>query len=516
MKKTLFPIAIIVALVGILVGPAAFAGQDTYTLLRIFSRVLKDIEENYVDVVASDSLIEGAIRGMIDQLHDPHSVYLSKDEYEALRISTEGEFGGIGAQIGLREGAITVISPIAGTPASRSGLLPGDHILMVDSVATKDKSVDVVVKEIRGQPGTRVVLTIRRPALEDTFDVAITRAIIKLDAVPYYGMVTGDVGYVALSTFSRVAEAELQAALDSLFARGAKKIIFDLRLNSGGLLHEGVGVSELFLAKGKDIVATRGRAEAPRVYQSTKTYSYGEFPMITLVDGGSASAAEIVAGALQDWERSLIVGTHTFGKGSVQNVRPLENGGALKLTTARWYTPSGRCIDKPFAEQEADSAAAAREVKVDTTKDNIFLTLGPLQRKMYGKGGITPDLIIEPLPPTKLETEIWSKGYFFDFAVAYKGKHQADIGPDFQVDSAVMREFRTYLRDTRKMEFTDVQFDSSRTTLARRIRQEIFTNIWGQREGYRIRIENDTLVAQAVRMLKEVKSQEDLFRFAGH
>jgi carboxyl-terminal processing protease len=509
MKKFIIPLILVSLIGGFFITSRLWAKPDTYSLLRIFNRVLKEIEENYVDEKPSDTLINGAIEGMIKTLDDPHTIYMSKDEYEQLRISTEGEFGGIGATIGKRNDSINIVSPLEGTPAYQAGLMPGDIVLMVDSISTQGKSVDLVVKEIRGKPGTQVLLTILRPGLADAFDVKITRAVIKLDAVPYYGMIDKEIGYAYLASFSRTADAELKKALDSLFAQGAKKIIFDLRSNSGGLLQEGVSVSELFLSKGKDIVTTKGRREPIQVFKALKSYDYGEFPMVTLVDIGSASAAEIVAGALQDWDRSLIMGTNTFGKGSVQNVIPLDDGGALKLTTARWYTPSGRGIDKPADLQglEEDSI-----VKKDTTKipKKEFITVGPLHRKVFGEGGINPDLTFKPPKPGKLETEAYIKGYFFDFVVKYTAQHK-DIGKDFMADGKVLNEFADYLHG-KKLEFTEAQFDSARTYFAQRLKHDIFADLWGPKEGYRIGVAADSLVIKAAALLKEVKSQKDLFR----
>ncbi|MEO0129744.1 MAG: S41 family peptidase [candidate division WOR-3 bacterium] len=508
MKNKIFiPIIVISIVFAVIITQRVWARTDAYTSLRIFNKILKDVEDNYVDEVNTDSLIRGAINGMLNSLKDPHTQYLTKEEYEQLRMTTEGEFGGIGAQIGTREDKIVIISPIEGTPAYRAGLLPGDHIMMVDSVPTKGKSVDIVVKQIRGTPGTKVLLTIQREGIPEPFTVEITRAVIKLEAVPYYGMVAKDIGYIYLSSFSRIADAEFKNGLDSLFAWGAKKIIFDLRGNSGGLLQEGIAISEFFLSPNKDIVTTKGRIEPPRTFKSQKSYSYGEFPMITLVDGGSASASEIVAGALQDWDRSLIIGTNTFGKGSVQNVIPLEDGGALKLTTARWYTPSGRCIDKPFVDEENSEESVT---KIDSSKKNIYITLN-LKRKVYGNGGITPDIIVEPRKLTKLETDIWIKGYFFDFAVHYTNTHK-DLNKDFVVDNKMLDYFATYLKEKKKMDFTQTQFDSARTSLAERIKQEITLNLFGRKEMYRYRTGVDPLVQKAVELLKEVDTQKELFR----
>lgn len=557
MKKTYILMCLIFFVCGgIFIGQRLWASPDTYSMLRVFNKILKELQDTYVAPVGTDSLMRGAIDGMIDMVRDPHTDFLTREEYSALRESTTGEFGGIGATIGKRDERIMVISPLEGTPAYRSGLQPGDEILNVDGFPTDGKSVDVVVKEIRGDPGTEVVLTIHRSLIDEPFDVKITRAIIKLDAVPYFGMVDDKIGYVYLRNFSISADVELKKALDSLFAMGAEKLVFDLRLNSGGLLNEGLTVSELFLPKGKEIVATKGRNERERVFRSQKTYSYVDFPMVTIVDGGSASASEIVAGALQDWDRSLIVGTTTFGKGSVQNIIPFEDSTALKLTTARWYTPSGRSIDKPVDWDGMDGRVTSaqqrlvdrlqnrldelrNEAKTDGEKrivemieddlfeieDNIytfrvdstrlseqkeFTTLGPLKRKVYGEGGIAPDIVIEPPRLSELETEILTKGLGFDFVVKYTAEHN-DIDSNFEVGDKLLKEFAVYLLE-HEVEFTEKEFEVVKERLRNRLKQEFYTNLWGLKEGYRIRVADDSLVQQAVKMLKEAASSQDLFR----
>lgn len=557
MKKTYILMCLIFFVCGgIFIGQRLWASPDTYSMLRVFNKILKELQDTYVAPVGTDSLIRGAIDGMIDMVRDPHTDFLTREEYSALRESTTGEFGGIGATIGKRDERIMVISPLEGTPAYRSGLQPGDEILNVDGFPTDGKSVDVVVKEIRGDPGTEVVLTIHRSLIDEPFDVKITRAIIKLDAVPYFGMIDDKIGYVYLRNFSISADVELKKALDSLFAMGAEKLVFDLRLNSGGLLNEGLTVSELFLPKGKEIVATKGRNERERVFRSQKTYSYVDFPMVTIVDGGSASASEIVAGALQDWDRSLIVGTTTFGKGSVQNIIPFEDSTALKLTTARWYTPSGRSIDKPVDWDGMDGRVTSaqqrlvdrlqnrldelrNEAKTDGEKrivemieddlfeieDNIytfrvdstrlseqkeFTTLGPLKRKVYGEGGIAPDIVIEPPRLSELETEILTKGLGFDFVVKYTAEHN-DIDSNFEVGDKLLKEFAVYLLE-HEVEFTEKEFEVVKERLRNRLKQEFYTNLWGLKEGYRIRVADDSLVQQAVKMLKEAASSQDLFR----
>jgi len=515
MKKILILLIGISLISGIFIGSSLWAKSDTYTQLRIFNQILKEVQNQYVEELPADSLMKGAIDGMLEVLGDPHTDYLSKQEYEALMISTKGEFGGIGATIGERNDVITVISPLEGTPAYRAGLLPGDGIVKVNGVPTKGKTVDVVVREIRGKPGTKVILTISRTLNDEHFDVEIIRAIIKLDAVPYYGMVSDDIGYVQLRNFSRTADSELKNAIDALFEQGARKLIFDLRLNSGGLLNEGISVSELFLNQNKKVVTTKGRIEGERTYSARKDYGYGDFPLIVLVDGGSASASEIVAGALQDWERSLIIGTNTFGKGSVQHiVGPFEDSTALRITTARWYTPSGRSIDKPADLQGNDISEEITENDSVDIEQKVFTTLGPLKRTVYGDGGITPDIVIKPPEMTKLEIEVLSKGLNFDFVVQYTAVHK-NITGDFQVDDKLLKDFAVYLME-HDIEFTEQTFDSVRTILKKRLRQDVITNVLGLKEGYRVRVETDPLVHEAISMLKEARTLQELFRIANN
>jgi carboxyl-terminal processing protease len=231
--------------------------------------------------------------------------------------------------------------------------------------------------------------------------------------------------------------------------------------------------------------------------------------MITLVDGGSASASEIVAGALQDWDRSVIIGKPTFGKGSVQHIMPFEDSTALRITTARWYTPSGRSIDKPFDEDESDAEAADDTIE---TEKKVFTTRGPLKRKVYGEGGITPDIIVEPPVLTRFETAILTGQHNFDFVVHYTARNE-NIERDFEVSDDLLREFVVYLME-KDVEFTEAEFDSARAWIKRRLKQDIVTDLWGLKEGYRVRVQNDPLVQEAVQMLKEVTSTQDLFRSA--
>lgn len=320
------------------------SGRDgIYKSLDLFIEVLREIEKNYVESVDPKKLIYGAIRGMVRTL-DPHSSFMTKDEYKELIIETKGKFTGVGIEITIKDNVLTVVAPIEGTPAYKAGIKAGDKIIKIDDKSTKDMTLMDAVKHIRGPKGTKVKLTIVREGVNKPLEFVIVRDVIPLKSVRKC-MLTSDIAYVRISNFQSNTTKELKKALIQIEEdRRLKGLILDLRNNPGGLLNQAIEVSDLFLDSGI-IVSTKGR----KVSQNFVAYAHKnlikrDYPIVVLVNGGTASAAEIVAGALQDNKRALIVGTKTFGKGSVQTVIPLSDGSALRLTTARYYTPSGRCI----------------------------------------------------------------------------------------------------------------------------------------------------------------------------
>ncbi len=318
--------------------------DDTYKELRMFTDVLDIVEKNYVDSVDSKELIRGAIKGMISTL-DPHSSYLLPDAYKELQIDTHGEFGGLGIVITKVEGIITVISPIEGTPAFRAGIEAGDKIIKVDGENTMDMALEEAVKKMRGPKGSKVIITIIREGLEKPRDFTIIRDIIPLKSVRFFSLKDG-YGYIRITNFRDKTTEDLGKALKKLESRKVplQGLILDLRHNPGGLLDQAVKVADLFLEKGS-IVSIKGRFKAHnKVYMAHPDKVKRTYPIIVLINGGSASAAEIVAGALQDHGRALISGTQSFGKGSVQAIEPMRDGSGLKLTIARYYTPSGSSI----------------------------------------------------------------------------------------------------------------------------------------------------------------------------
>jgi carboxyl-terminal processing protease len=318
--------------------------KDSYEGIETFTNILSIIQKNYVDEVPTKQLIEGAINGMLASL-DPHSAYLTPDLYKELQVDTKGSFGGLGIEITNRNGVLTVVSPIEDTPAYRAGVKAGDQIMKIDGDFTKDMSLVDAVKKMRGPKDTKVTLTLKRENLPELFDVTLTREIIKIQSVKSK-MLDKGYGYTRVTQFQERTDDDLERALKQLDkeAGGLQGLVLDLRNDPGGLLTQAVKVADLFLDSGL-IVYTDGRLENQKQkYFAHKPGTWSDFPMIVLVNGGSASASEIVAGALQDHKRALVLGTQTFGKGSVQTILPLDSDSALRLTTARYYTPSGRSI----------------------------------------------------------------------------------------------------------------------------------------------------------------------------
>ena len=327
---------------GFLAGASKPAeGEDEYSYLKLFTDVLKIVKENYVEEPNIKKLIYGALSGMVSSL-DPFSAFFPPDKYKEFMEETEGEFGGVGIEISLEKGRPVVVAPIEGTPAFKAGLRAGDIILAVDGEDTFGKSLLEIVKKIRGKPGTRVRLTIMRKGLDKPITVEIKRAVIKIESVKY--VKHGDIGYVKLTQFQHYTSRDLRKALKDLFSQGVKGLVIDLRNNPGGLLSEAVKVSDLFLPEGKLIVYTKGRRDEEKYYAKEPALVPPGMPVVVLINRGSASASEIVTGALQDHHRAIIVGEKSFGKASVQNIIPLEDGSAIKITVAYYYTPSGRLI----------------------------------------------------------------------------------------------------------------------------------------------------------------------------
>jgi carboxyl-terminal processing protease len=357
---------------GVGLGVVFFGGQglnkvsavsrDAYEGLEAFTNVLAIVQKNYVEEVGTQKLVEGAINGMLGAL-DPHSAYLTPESYKELQVDTEGSFGGLGIEITVRDGVLTVVSPIEGTPASRAGVKAGDQIIKIEGELTKDMTLVEAVKKMRGPKGSKISISVRREGVPQLIDFSLTREVIKVQSVRSHSLEKG-YGYVRLAQFQDRTSVDLEGALSRLTQENGKLegLVLDLRNDPGGLLSQAVKVSDMFLDSGM-IVYTEGRLDNQKQKYFAHPGGHTDFPMVVLVNSGSASASEIVAGALQDHGRAVVLGTQTFGKGSVQTILPLENGAALRLTTAMYFTPNGRSIQVT---------------------------------------GITPDIVIENLTPTQV------------------------------------------------------------------------------------------------------------------
>jgi len=393
-------------LVLLLLSSAAWAKEDsatklgnTYDRLKIFSEILSLVETNYVEEVNMDQLVEGAIRGMMKTL-DPHTSYLNAESFRDMQVETSGKFGGLGIEISMRKGILTVVSPIEDTPAWKAGIQSGDKIIKIEDQSTLDMTLSEAVTQLRGEIGTPVTITIFRDKVETPFDVTLVRDVIKMRSVRNK-LYNGDIGYISIRSFAKTTTTDLDAAIVSLEDQGITKLILDLRNNPGGLLNQAVEVADRFLDSENLIVYTKGRSEEQNMRFTTRdTIKRFRLPMVVLVNGGSASASEIVAGALQDLGRAVILGTPTFGKGSVQTIIPLSDGSALRLTTARYYTPSGKVIQENgiqpdiLVENPAPKTDLPESVEEkpdeNPEKENIrkFLREKDLTRHLKGKSSI--------------------------------------------------------------------------------------------------------------------------------
>lgn len=346
MKKAFVIGSLLVVLTLSLGGSVASKGTDsgaTYEQLRLFTEVLSIVQNQYVDEVPPKELIYSAIKGTLRGL-DPHSSFLDPDSYREMQVETSGSFGGLGIEITLKDDILTVVAPIEGTPAYRAGLVTGDRIIRIDGLATKDMQLSDAVKRMRGKPGSKVTISVVREGWAEPRDFEIVREQIRVQSVRTHDLGNG-IAYIRLRQFQEQTPADLDAALEKFSQNGMKALVLDLRNNPGGLLTAAVEVSEKFVDDGKLVVYTEGRVRNQNMrFSAHAKKGYSKLPMVVLVNQGSASASEIVAGALQDWGRAMVVGTQTFGKGSVQTIIPLSDGSGLRLTTAKYFTPKGRTI----------------------------------------------------------------------------------------------------------------------------------------------------------------------------
>jgi carboxyl-terminal processing protease len=488
------------------------ASRDLYGDLDLFVEVLHKVEANYVDPVEPTPLVDGAIKGMLRQL-DPYSQYLDEKAYANIRSAIEGTYGGVGIEVNVRDGYPTVIAPIEGSPAWEAGLRTGDVIVQIDGKSTYSLTVEDAADRLRGAEGTQVRVKVSREGEGEDHEVTLTRRIIERKAVPYAFVAEGGIGYLRLSAFSERTAEETRTMLERLGEQGAKSLVLDLRMNPGGLLDQAVDVTEAFVPRGTMVVYTRGRIRSEdKRYSADEPRPNLQWPIVVLVDGGSASASEIVAGALQDLDRALLVGRTTFGKGSVQRVFPLrEQKAALKLTTALYYTPSGRSINRvahdSLTADEADTADDGGPPSApDTVARPVFHTRAG--RTVYGGGGITPDVTVVPDTLTGLLRRVESRNLAFRFANRWLNTHPQPQ-PDVQAPLP-WAEFLAWLREE-KVEFTDAEAAAQRLVLERAVRREMARRMLGDGAAARVALEGDPVWARACEVLAHARAPRDVF-----
>ena len=499
---------------GLFGGGLQADAQPTEERLRTFAHLLALVEDNFVGEADSEELVEAAIQGMLQTL-DPHSNYLDPHTFTEMKDEQRGKFYGLGIQIN-KPGAdkpLTIIAPIEDTPASRAGLVAGDVIYKIEGELTSELSLHEAVRRLKGDKGTPVTITVRRPSEGSSFDVTLMRDVIPTHSIRVSHMVSPGVGLIRISNFTSKTASELDEAVDELRAKGMDRLILDLRSNPGGLLDQAVQVSQRVLPPGKKIVETRGRvAGSDQDFETKKNGAPLELPLIVLVDRHSASASEIVAGAVQDHDRGLVVGERTFGKGLVQRVIPLRNGAAVALTTAKYYTPSGRLIQRDFTdlddyfldsrdEEDEQESGGPVELADEEIEQEVYYT--DAGRVVYGGGGITPDVIVKSERASALMSRLIRQNMTFNFAVLYADSHP-DLDKSVPLTDADLEQFRQFLT-SKEFAYTDEDFETDRAAIRQQIRAHIAKVLWNEEEEARILAESDPQIQKALTMFDEAR-----------
>jgi len=485
----------------------------TYEGAQLFESVFQRVQNDFVDTVGDSALYRKSVDGMLYELNDPYSTFLPPDRFARLNETTSGNYAGLGLEVDLRDGWLIVVAPVAGGPAERAGIQPGDRIIDIAGKQTKGWTIEEAAKVLRGKSGTFVMLRLERPGISTPIDLKLQRMTIHQSAVRRTSMLSDGVGYIDLKAFSDSTAKELSGAIATLLSRGMKTLVLDMRTNPGGLLTQGVRVSDLFLDPGQKIVSMRGRvADANREYADTAQQRWPQLPLLVLVDGRSASAAEIVAGALQDHDRAVIIGTPTYGKGSAQSVISFGPEGGLKITTARWFTPVGRSITRRLQsdDESDDQLPAIRE---------RFRTDGG--RVVYGGGGITPDVIAGDSTTPVLEGIFLralgaNAGHFrdavTDYALFLKGT-RGITSPDFVVTPAMREEVWKRMKE-RGIDVPRNVYDEAEPLVSRTIGFDIARYVFGSDAEFRRRAAIDKPLQKALELARGAKSERDLLRKA--
>ncbi len=503
-------ILVVSALLGGMYGPSvratAAGASDAQESLRNFSRVLAIVQQNYADPVDVDKLIyNGAIPGMLRGL-DPHSSFFDQRQFSLLREDQHGKYYGVGMQVGPRDGRTVVMAPFVGSPAYKVGIRPGDIILKVDDKPTDGLTTTEVADMLKGPKGTVVKVSVGREGAEKPIDFTVVRDEIPRHAVDNVIMVRPGIGYVRLTSFNEVTSRELSDALRQLDVASLKGLVLDLRTNPGGLLNEAVSVADMFLDKNQLIVSHRGRASQERRYHAVRGNQGVDVPLVLLMGPFSASASEIVAGAIQDHDRGLIIGEDSFGKGLVQTVIQLNENTGLALTTARYYTPSGRLIQRDYKAVSLYDYHYNRKKTQDTT--DVKLT--DSGRQVLGGGGIAPDVVVLNPKNSRFQDLLLRRDVFYPFEVGVGGfaryylSLSHPVTRDFVADDQVIQELRRYL-DKQGVNFTEADLQENFAWIQRKIKRELFVSTFGLSDGYKVALEDDVQVQKAIEVLPQAR-----------
>jgi carboxyl-terminal processing protease len=519
-RSSLGPLGIAMALsllLGFGFARALSATDDLRSQLDLFSQVLFTVQNNYVEQPDNEKLIKGAIDGMLKTL-DPHTVFLPKQRAAAMDENFRAEYSGIGVQFDIVDNKIVVLSPIENTPAYRLGIRAGDKIVEVDGKPLKKGLVnDDVFKLLKGPTGSTVEVAIERPDEAALMHFTIERAKIPIESVPYSYMIRPGVGYVRIIRFAQTTGEELEKAIAALRAQGMKNLLVDLRSNSGGLLNQAVDVLDQLVPEDKKLVYTRGRIQSSNqdYYTTDRKGKWTEGALIVLVDHGSASASEIVSGAVQDLDRGLVAGINTFGKGLVQNQVNLSEG-KLLLTVARYYTPSGRGIQRDYTKFEDSADYQADAFKEEVPSDSARATRPKFKtangRTVFGGGGIYPDVVVHDSPNlTRPEIDMITKRAFFDYAnhmvTAHKDQKWTaeNLARDkFKLADPDWKELRDAIT-TKGVKMSDSTWTAERPFAIHQLRMELAQETLGSLERYKIAVEEDTQLSQALELFPQAQ-----------
>ena len=521
MKIKKLTIGLLLAFVPLGVGALVVQGQSSVEGPRLFAQVLRMVGQYSVDSLSDTEIYEKAARGLVKNLNDPYADLYSPDQLAKFQRNTLGNnYGGIGMQIESQDGLITVTRVFPGTPGEMGGVQAGDRIMMVDTTAATGMALDEVSGRLTGPAGTKVNVTFARAGVDEPIRTTFTRAIIKVPAVPYALVLDGGVGYIPLQRFNESAAEQVENAIESLRAKGATSYLFDLRGNPGGSLDQSLEIVNLFLTPGSEIASVRHRGKAPEIFRANRTSIIDSARVVVLLDQYSASASEIVAGALQDQDRALVVGQSSFGKGLVQTLYPLEGGWAIKLTTGKWYTPSGRSIqgehkqlsDGRFVEYAPDSAES------DSARSNRPKFKSAGGRVVYGGGGVTPDVIIKPdtisTPEQEFLKTLGAKyGEFYNTVYGFARDNKGKVKPDFVVTQAWRDDLYARLQKA-DVEVERKLYDAAEPLVNRWIEQRLASLAFGDSLAFRRNIDDDRQLLTALDYLKKGRTQRELLALA--